>query len=383
MSKKWFSTGFMGGSVERIDRDAGVIYGATLCQVGEAKGHGLYVDEQFINELEAMGTSAGSAGLKARFGHPNMCSTALGTFLGRWKNPRTETRNGKLSAVADLFVSNSAKESPGGNLYDYVFSMAENDPDMFGASIVFQRNEAAEENIEAREDGLTVARAASYHGADLVDTPAATDNLFEGFNAETFAAQVTEFLDMHPKIFDVVQEHPEALEEFMARYAEYKKPNPEADMPEEKPAEELSAEVEDTAAELNPETEELETSEAEESEALETAEPVTEAEEPETELSEAEPSTESINPESIAKWKEEFGAEIVVEALSQGGGYEKAKELHYAALAKENEQLKANVADLEKTVSDAGLNEGADPAEFGEDKGKKLSMIDVIRGNRK
>ena len=83
-----------------IDREAGIIRGVSVCTEGEAKGHGVHLDSEFIQTVTDLG-NAKKQGLKARFGHPNMCSTALGTFIGRYKNFTVEGNKAK----ADLFLS--------------------------------------------------------------------------------------------------------------------------------------------------------------------------------------------------------------------------------------------------------------------------------------
>lgn len=116
---KWLSTGYLKSKPEgAVDRERGIIPGALVVTEGEAKGHGVFLEAEFVDEVIRQGNEA-KAGLKARFGHPNMCSTALGTFLGRWKNFRrdTITRDDGSQAVAaraDLFLSQSAKDTPHG-----------------------------------------------------------------------------------------------------------------------------------------------------------------------------------------------------------------------------------------------------------------------------
>ena len=140
---------------EAIDREAGIIEGCRVCSEGEAKGHGVWLTEKFIRDVAKFGRSQ-KQGVKARFGHPNMCSTALGTFIGRYKNFRIETEEGtpgfdeydseelakegkapkqkgyRTHAVADLHLDYSSKELPKlGNAFDYILGMAEKNPDMF------------------------------------------------------------------------------------------------------------------------------------------------------------------------------------------------------------------------------------------------------------
>jgi hypothetical protein len=82
-----------------IDRESGIIKDVVLCQVGEAKGHDLFIDQDFINDVVKFGNQ-NPAGVKARFGHPNICSTALGSYLGRFRTFRMVDDK----AIADLHL---------------------------------------------------------------------------------------------------------------------------------------------------------------------------------------------------------------------------------------------------------------------------------------
>lgn len=204
---------------DAIDLDNGIIKGVSVATEGEVKGHGIYADSTFIEQITALG-AAQTEGVKARFGHPNMCATALGTYVGRFKNYRVEGDK----SVADLHLDDSAKVSPNGNLYEYVLAMATENPDMFGTSVVFKMGES--EMKEETVDGETVereyARADALLATDLVDDPAANEGLFSAFSHEDIAMQVTDFLDAHPEIWEVVDANPEVYEEFLGRYTAYK-----------------------------------------------------------------------------------------------------------------------------------------------------------------
>jgi len=273
------SSGFLKAApLGTIDPEQGVIEGVSVCTVGEASGHGVHLDSEFIRRVQELG-NARRQGLKARFGHPNMCSTALGTFIGRFKNFRegTTLRDGETvkCALADLFVSNEAKETPHGDLHNYIFGMAASEPDMFGTSIVFTKgrtyrrdkdgnkayrhvrytrydvevwytNEADERLSEDQEKDLSkelFVECDELHACDAVDEPAANEGLFSRFSQETIAGQITEFLDLHPQVFTAIESNPSILEalarygkkvdEFMNRYREYREHNKEDAMSDE------------------------------------------------------------------------------------------------------------------------------------------------------
>ena len=207
-------------SPSSISKEEGFIKSITVCQTGEAKGHNINLDDNFISEVVSLGNQ-NSKGVKARFGHPNICSTALGTYLGRYKNFRKEGNK----AIADLYLDDSSKKSPKGNLYDYVFDLAENNPDMFGASIAFKAGKsfkklATENNKEVEKEYATIQL---LYATDFVDNPAATDGLFSAFYEDDFSSQVTIFLDDHPEVYELLNKKPEILNEFLKNYKQYKK----------------------------------------------------------------------------------------------------------------------------------------------------------------
>ena len=101
-------------SLPVIDKENAVIKNVLIIQEGEARGHDLFLNQQFLDDVVKLGND-NPKGIKARFGHPNMCSTALGTFIGRYKNFH---KNGSF-VYADFYLDASAKSSPNGNLFDY------------------------------------------------------------------------------------------------------------------------------------------------------------------------------------------------------------------------------------------------------------------------
>ena len=55
MSDELFTTPFATGKPSSVDHEKGIIYGAKIIQVGEAKGHGMFVDSEFIDKVEELG----------------------------------------------------------------------------------------------------------------------------------------------------------------------------------------------------------------------------------------------------------------------------------------------------------------------------------------
>ena len=252
-NKRWLDTSCLRAKPSSVDLEAGVIYGVKVCTEGEAKGHGVSLDSEFIDSVAKLGKQT-KQGLKARFGHPNMCSESLGTYIGRFKNfsTGTTTRTGGAEAAccfADLYLSESAKDAPSGDLYSYVVSMAENEADMFGTSIVFRegnryrRNDKGEKVYPRAQDGSwneefdkankpDFVECQALMACDCVDEPAANDGLFSAFSGDTVAGQITQFLDLHPQVFQLLENSPEVMaaiasyghrfDEFLSKYRKYR-----------------------------------------------------------------------------------------------------------------------------------------------------------------
>ena len=222
---RYFSTPpIFSAPVANIDRENGIIQGVTIARVGPAKGHGGFIDRTFLLQIVDNAASK-PAGIKARFGHPNMCSSALGTYLGRFKN--YSYSSDKVNA--DLFLDNTARNTPGGDLFTYVLDMAEQNPDMFGASIVFEIADSVflEEEVEGEKVKKEYFRLRDLRATDIVDEPAATNGLFSVrlSGAEAFPGIATQFLDDNPEILEIIFSKPDAVTEFLSNYLSNTKMN--------------------------------------------------------------------------------------------------------------------------------------------------------------
>ena len=200
-----------------IDKENAVIKNVLIIQEGEARGHDLFLNQQFLDDVVKLGNQK-TNGVKARFGHPNMCSTALGTFIGRYKNFH---KIGSL-VYADFHLDASAKISPNGNLFDYILQLAETNPDTFGSSIAFkpgktitlsEKDPATDETIQK-----SYATIELLHAVDLVDDPAATNGLFSQFHADDLSFIATTFLDQNPLIVKSFIDDPSIFFEFISKY---------------------------------------------------------------------------------------------------------------------------------------------------------------------
>lgn len=410
--QKWMSTGYLKSKpTGRVNREAGIIEGVKVCTEGEAQGHGVNLDADFVKTVVRFGNER-KQGLKARFGHPNMCSTSLGTFLGRHKNFRTETTvrddgSKALTAVADMFMSNEAKETPNGNLFDYVMGLAENEPDVFGTSIVFtpgreyRKTEGGKNAYivyQTDDDGYSIygsdgnrmlayidkdgdpidpkqeplskeiyVECESLHACDCVDDPAANDGLFSKFSQETIAGQVTEFLDLNPQVWGAIQANPSIIEalsrygkkmdEFTERYQAYRKQKEEGkQMSKQTNSEKIGAaklaEDEDTPPEKKdvpaPAEPVAKPEDKPPAVAVEPTKPEAvkpEPEKPEPDKPEA-PEKPQLSREEFARIADKFGDAIASKVMREGGDYSTAMALAFDATKTENETLRAKVAEL-------------------------------------
>lgn len=129
----------------------------SILELGEAKGHDLFVDEVSLSKaLDLM--KLAKNGTKVKMNH----GSGLDSVVGFARNPRIESN--KL--VADLRL---LKSSPH---YDLIKEMASEAPDQFGVSLAFV-------NESETIDGKDYIRPQSIASADLVSSPAATNGLFE------------------------------------------------------------------------------------------------------------------------------------------------------------------------------------------------------------
>ena len=75
-----FRTQVARAAPSRVDRDARVIRGYAMLTAGEAEGHGLWIDDVFLDQVVQI-SQAKSRGIKARFAHPSLSGDGLGTVV--------------------------------------------------------------------------------------------------------------------------------------------------------------------------------------------------------------------------------------------------------------------------------------------------------------
>lgn len=216
MNQKYFKSlpNFSSTNIN-VDRENGILKNTCVANFGDNK-NGSYFDELFLNDLVKLGNEA-EGGIKSRFGHPNMCATSFGSYIGRYRN--FQLKNGNV--YADLHLDNTTKslevEGKGMKMFDYILTMAETNPDMFGNSIhIFSE----EYEIDVKGETKYAHKLEKFKAVDLVDDPAATDALFNT-NPNDLGVVITNFLQENPKVFEMISTKPEIVMDFFQRYDNY------------------------------------------------------------------------------------------------------------------------------------------------------------------
>lgn len=207
-----------------VDREAGIIRGASAMQAGEALGKGVLIDSTTLQQVADMGNAL-SNGSKVRFTHPGMCSDGMGKTIGRMKN--FSVSGDKV--IGDIYLNKSSASSPEGDLRSYVLDLAEEDPESFGMSVAIEPDMAWKldngAEVKTRErpanavGDMPFLRLKKLRAVDVVDEPAANrDGLFSaafsGTSNEEAAdafAQLDAFREAHA--LTLAKAH-----EFCARY---------------------------------------------------------------------------------------------------------------------------------------------------------------------
>lgn len=251
--------------LESVDKENEVLHGVQITLEGEALGHGVWLDREFCEAIAAAGNATGDVGVKVRYGHPAMCSDAIGTELARAKNFRVVdldrdrsvdgedvSAKGVAGVLADIYILKSAHSAPQGDIAKHVMETAAEDPKQFGQSIVFTyadwvvkdkdgvrhsyREEVMGVDAEGKvivgddgkpkdritedawkaqsADGKEYAVLGKFLGTDFTDTPAATDGIF---STGTLAERVEDILAENPEIMDVLEKSPKNVMEFLER----------------------------------------------------------------------------------------------------------------------------------------------------------------------
>lgn len=139
-----------------------VIEGISIISIGEAKGHGMFVDEQTLLEVKACAETY-KGGVKVNLDH----GAGIKDIIGFVDNIRIVGER----LIGDLNLLETADKR------DYVLEIAEKMPDTFGISISFSG--------PVRDiDGQLFASCTELYSADLVQTPAANPTGLFSFEAK-------------------------------------------------------------------------------------------------------------------------------------------------------------------------------------------------------
>lgn len=233
-------------NVDNIDAEAGIIRDVVMVQEGEAKGHGVHLESEFVEALVRYDKANFSKiGLKARFGHPSASSETMGTQMGVFHNFRKREKDEKMQAIADLHLLEAADESPTHpGMRSWVLKMAGERPDFIMSSIVFRGSGFYQRKPNGNKHRLEPAtdwmdeypwknykeewgeifvefdadNGAEHFYTDLVESGAATDQLFgTRANPDLFVSRAHQFLDDNPDLKRFIQQYPDKVAAFLAR----------------------------------------------------------------------------------------------------------------------------------------------------------------------
>jgi hypothetical protein len=195
-----------------------IIEGVSIISVGEAKGHGLFVDDITLQEVKACAESY-AGGVKVNLDH----GAGIKDIVGFCDNFRIVGE--KL--VADLNLLETAEKRA------YVLEIATRMPDTFGISIAFS-------GPVRERDGRSFASCTELYSADLVQTPAANPTGLFSFTAKSVDTSAKEMIDDKNKMEDGAEDTVsiadiiERLSALETAFGDYKNKMEEAPMNEEK-----------------------------------------------------------------------------------------------------------------------------------------------------
>lgn len=143
----------------RIDLDNGVIKGVSLITMGDARGHGLVVDDITLKQLQDSLENTPSPGIKAKLNHRSGVEAVFG-YINNF-----QVKGNKLTG--DLNMLQHHKD------YSQTMEQISTMPGQIGLSVAFQGDKEQQGN-------KTYARCKRIISVDLVADPAANpDGMFE------------------------------------------------------------------------------------------------------------------------------------------------------------------------------------------------------------
>ena len=208
----------------RVDPEQHIIHDISVAQGVEALGHGFLLDATSLNQIADLGNAAKN-GIKSRFTHPGLSADGLGKLLGRVKNFRVVANQ----VLSDLHLSPVAAKSPSGDLRAYVETLAADEPDMFGMSVVIcmdkiwllsDGSEIPDEDKrpESATTKLPIARIKQLDAIDAVDEPAANRDGIYGAFSKTTSVLATHIYDTLDKLLAQHDISPNQLPALLTRY---------------------------------------------------------------------------------------------------------------------------------------------------------------------
>lgn len=154
-----------------VDREGGIIKSVAVLTAGmawPAAAEPFMIDEIMLQQC-ADGINAAANGIKSRISHPELAGGPMwpggdGVFhlVGRARN--ATLTEGQVRA--DIHLGPHAKNSPNGNMWEFLLDLAEHDPTACGLSIRFVPADYA-----TGEDGALIGRIAAMQAVDFVGSP--------------------------------------------------------------------------------------------------------------------------------------------------------------------------------------------------------------------
>jgi hypothetical protein len=183
------------GLGETVNRDKGTAYGVKVIQMGQVNdARPFKVDEITLQQIVDLGNRP-NRGIKVRMTHPQ--GDGIGSHLGRASNFYIDGD----SVRADLTIAKSAQFSPMGNMFEYFFSMAEEDPEALGMSIAAVLDGG---EMEPDDDGFASLRVSKLWAVDVVGDPAATRGGLFHYEEESMSEEIKPELEENLSVEEVV-----------------------------------------------------------------------------------------------------------------------------------------------------------------------------------
>ncbi len=166
----------------KADREKGVMRNVSIITMGVAIGHDFEIDRKMLTQVRDS-LKEKKRGVKCRLTHPRagLFSTTDGIecLVGRAGGEGVKIRGDRV--VGDIHFGKYAASSPKGNLWTYLFDLAEEDPEVAGLSIVFVPAEYEER--EDRDGRITLpplGRVKDVLAVDFVGDPGANPSGLPG-----------------------------------------------------------------------------------------------------------------------------------------------------------------------------------------------------------